>query len=152
MKCDCVLPNLFIGPDPRDEADFEQLQAMKITVILSLQSEDDVNTSEVLSRRKAATQRALTIYNVPVVDFDRADLRRKLRDCVGALDNLLKSGEIVYLHCTAGVSRSPTVAAAFLHWKLGWPIDKLSHLRAVRNCCPDDEVIRSEAARQDSGT
>ena len=90
MKCDCVLPNLFIGPDPRDEADFEQLQAMKITVILSLQSEDDVNTSEVLSRRKAATQRALTIYNVPVVDFDRADLRRKLRDCVGALDNLLR--------------------------------------------------------------
>ena len=148
MKCDCVLPNLFIGPDPRDEADFEQLQAMKITVILSLQSEDDVNTSEVLSRRKAATQRALTIYNVPVVDFDRADLRRKLRDCVGALDNLLKSGEIVYLHYTAGVSRSPTGAAAFLHWKLGWSIDDaLSHVTAVRNCCPDAEVIRCEAAR-----
>lgn len=153
MKCDCVLPNLFIGPNPIDEVDFAQLQAMRITAILSLQSKHDVNQSEFLSRQSMATERALIFHNFPVVDFDRADLRRKLPDCVRVLDDLLKSGEIVYLHCTAGVSRSPTVAAAFLHWKLGWPIDDaLSHVRAVRNCCPDDEVIRSEAARQDSGT
>ena len=153
MKCDSVLPNLFLGPNPINEVDFAQLQAMRITAILSLQSEDDVNQSEFLSRQSMASERALILHNFPVVDFDRADLRRKLPDCVRVLDDLLKSREIVYLHCTAGVSRSPTVAAAFLHWKLGWPIDDaLSHVRAVRNCCPDDEVIRSEAAHQDSGT
>ena len=54
------LPNLFIGPNPRDQADFEQLQAMKITAILSLQSENDVKRSEFLSRRRAASQRAST--------------------------------------------------------------------------------------------
>jgi protein-tyrosine phosphatase len=142
MKCDCILPNLFIGPDPRDGVDFEQLRSMKITAILSLQTDEDMQMCDLQS---AAQNLGLAFHNVPVVDFDRADLRRKLRDCVVLLDDLLKAGQTVYLHCTAGVSRSPTVAAAFLNWKLGWTLDQaLSHLRAVRNCCPDAEVIRSE--------
>jgi len=81
--------------------------------------------------------------HVPVIDFDRAELRRKLPQCVAALSDLLDAGEPVYLHCTAGVNRSPTVAAAFLHWKRGWDLDQaVAHLQAVRNCCPDGEVIR----------
>jgi len=149
MKCDCVLPNLFVGPDPRDEADFEQLRSMKITAILSLQTDGDVRMGDLRSRRSAATKLGLAFHNVPVVDFDRAELRRKLPHCVAALNNLLEAGEIVYLHCTAGVNRSPTVAVAFLHWKLGWTLDQaLTHLLAVRNCCPDTEVILKSAAVQ----
>jgi len=143
MKCDCVLPNLFVGPDPRDEADFEQLRSMKITAILSLQTDEDVRIGDLRSRRSEATKHGLAFHSVPVVDFDRVELRRKLPDCVTVLDNLLKAGQTVYLHCTAGVNRSPTVAVAFLHWKLGWTLDQaLAHLLAVRNCCPDAEVIR----------
>jgi protein-tyrosine phosphatase len=145
VEYSCVLPNLFVGPGASDEADFEQLQALNISAILSLQSAEDVNTSELLQRRNAATRRGLRFHNLPVVDFDRADLQRKLRDCVEALDDLLKYGEVVYLHCTAGVTRSPTVAAAFLHWKLGWKIeDALARLRSVRACCPDSDIIRSQ--------
>jgi protein-tyrosine phosphatase len=150
MKCDCVLPNLFVGPEPRDEADFEQLRSMKITAILSLQTDEDVRIGDLRSRRSEATEQGLAFHSVPVVDFDRAELRRKLPDCVTVLDNLLKAGQTVYLHCTAGVNRSPTVAVAFLHWKLGWTLDQaLAHLLAVRNCCPDAEVIRvkSDAVR-----
>jgi len=142
MKCGCVLPNLFVGPAPTDEADFKQSQLMKITAILSLQTEEDVVTGLETCRR-AASQRGLTLYNAPVVDFDRADLGRKLRDCVELLNNLLENGDVVYLHCTAGVSRSPTVAAAFLHWKQGWTLDEaITRLMTVRNCCPDAEIIQ----------
>lgn len=144
MKCGCVLPNLFVGPAPTDEADFKQLRLMKITAILSLQTEEDVVTGLETCRR-AASKRGLTFHNVPVVDFDRADLQRKLRDCVELLKNLLENGDVVYLHCTAGVSRSPTVAAAFLHWKQGWTLDEaITHLLTVRNCCPDTEIIRNQ--------
>ena len=144
MKCGCVLPNLFVGPAPNDEADFKQLQLMKITAILSLQTAEDIVTG-LESRRKAASKRGLTFHNAPVVDFDRADLRRKLRDCVALLDTLLENGDVVYLHCTAGVSRSPRVAAAFLHWKQGWTLDQaITHLLNLRNCCPDAEIIRSQ--------
>jgi protein-tyrosine phosphatase len=143
MECGCVQSNLFVGPGPSDEADFDQLRAMRITAILSLQTEEDVSSGGLQSREKAAAQRGLVFRNVPVADFDRTQLRRRLRDCVATLDDLLKSGQVVYLHCTAGVSRSPTVAPAFLHWELGWRLDQaIAHLSTVRNCCPDAEIIR----------
>lgn len=145
VKCGCVQPNLFVGSDPKDDADFERLRSMKVTAILSLQSEEDVQMGGLQSRRNAAAHRGMIFRNVPVGDLDRADLRRKLRDCVAVLDDLLKSGRIVYLHCTAGVSRSPTVAAAFLHWKLGWTLEKaITQVMTVPNCCPDAEIIRGE--------
>jgi hypothetical protein len=37
MKCARILPNLFIGPDPRVEEEFEQLRSLKIRAILSMQ-------------------------------------------------------------------------------------------------------------------
>jgi hypothetical protein len=143
MKCGCVQPNLFVGPDPKDEGDFEQLRSMKVTAILRPSVRRGRANERPSKRRNTAARRGLIFHNVPVADFDRAHLRRRLRDRVAVLDDLLKSGQIVYLHCTAGVSRSPTVAAAFLHWKLGWTLDQaIAHLLTVRNCCPDAEVIR----------
>jgi len=35
---------------------------------------------------------------------------------MATLERLLKQGKIVYVHCIAGVNRSPTVVAAYLHW------------------------------------
>jgi protein-tyrosine phosphatase len=55
------------------------------------------------------------LRRVPVRDFDAAELRSKLPECVRNLDGLLSAGHLVYLHCTAGINRSPTVAMAFLY-------------------------------------
>jgi len=102
MRCDRVLPNLFVGPDLWDEADFETLESLKISAILSLQTEDDFRREDGLaSERSAASRAGLAFCNVPVTDFDRLDLQRKLPECVAALDLLLKAGHTVYLHCTA---------------------------------------------------
>ena len=152
MKCDSVTPDLFIGRAPTEPEGFEQLRAMKITAILSLQTAEDVGPGQLYRRRNAATKAGLSFHNVPVTDFDRADLQLKLPDCVAELDRLVKGGETVFLHCTAGVSRSPTVAAAFLHWKLGWGLDQaLAHVQSVRACCPDGETIRNCEGPQDVG-
>jgi len=149
MKCDCVLPNLFIGPDPRLEEEFELLRSLKITAIVSLQTDDDVRQGG-LDRAQAAAERAGFFFcSMPVTDFDRLELRRKLPECVAKLDDLLTAGHTVYIHCTAGVNRSPTVAVAYLHWRLGWPLKKaVAHLESVRNCCPDVESIRSAGGGQ----
>ena len=81
--------------------------------------------------------------NVPVTDFDALDLKRQLPRCVMVLDELVVAGHRVYVHCAAGVTRSPTVIVAYLHWKLDWPLEKaLNHLHDVRNCSPQGDVIR----------
>ena len=60
-----------------------------------------------------------------------------------ALDRMLKTGHTVYLHCTAGTGRSPTVAAAYLHWCLAWPLERaLAHLRDARDCSPNAEAMK----------
>jgi protein-tyrosine phosphatase len=144
MKCARILPNLFIGPDPRVEEEFEQLRSQKITAILSLQTDDDVHQGGVAHAKEAAEGAGFIFCSTPVTDFDRLELRRKLPECVAKLDELLNAGHTVYIHCTAGVNRSPTIAAAYLHWRLGWPLEKaVAHLESVRNCCPDVESIRS---------
>jgi protein-tyrosine phosphatase len=78
-----------------------------------------------------------------VTDFDSLDLKRQLPVCVMVLDELVSAGYRVYVHCTAGVTRSPTVIAAYLHWKLHWPLEEGAESSArrwlgdvIRRCQP----------------
>ncbi len=143
MKCDCVLPDLFVGPDPWEEEDFDTLRSLEITAILSLQTEDDRGEDGIERERSAASRAKLAFRNVPVTDFDRLELQRKLPECVTALEGLLKAGHRVYVHCTAWVNRSPTVAVAYLHWCLAWPLERaLESVQAARRCTPDTGAIR----------
>ena len=115
---------------------------MGITAILSLQTDEDLGERGIEWEEKAAQTANLTFRSLPVKDFDAADLQQKLPDCVVQLDRMLKAGHTVYLHCTAGVNRSATVAAAYLHWCLAWPLERaLAHVREVRDCSPNAGAI-----------
>ena len=142
MKCTSVLPNLLVGSDPRLKDEFEELKSRKVTAILSLQTDEDRVEGGIEGERTAAHEAGLAFSSVPVEDFNRADLRISLPESVAELDRLLKQGHTVYVHCTAGVNRSPTVVAAYLHWCLGVELlQALIHLHACRDCLPDAEAI-----------
>jgi protein-tyrosine phosphatase len=144
MNCGRIAENLLVGSSPLDEGEIESLRSLGITAILSLQTEEDVGKDGIEWEQRAASATNLTFRNVPVNDFDKADLRRKLPQCVLTLDEMLKAGHVVYMHCTAGVSRSPTVAAGYLHWCLAWPLQKaLAHICDARDCSPDAEAIQN---------
>ena len=56
---------------------------------------------------------------------------------------LIVAGRTVYLHCTEGVGRSPTVAIGYLHWSLGWGFDAaVCHVKQARQCSPHLEALR----------
>ena len=144
MDCDRISDNLFVGSCLLDLKEVEELHSLGITAILSLQTEEDMGKRGIEWEEKAALTAKLAFRSVPVRDFDTADLQRKLPECVMALDGMLKAGHTVYLHCTAGTGRSPTVAAAYLHWCLAWPLERaLTHVREARDCSPNMEAIRS---------
>src|ERR1019366_10080621 len=108
MKCDRVVPRLFVGPAPLDDDDFQQLKALNVTVILSLQTEEDGEEGAIESERSAAVEAGISFTNLPVTDFDRLELLWKLPKCVATVERILAAGDTLYLHCTAGVNRSPT--------------------------------------------
>jgi protein-tyrosine phosphatase len=125
MDCDRINETLLVGSCLLDSKDFEDLRSLGVTAILSLQTENDMGERGIEWEEKAALNAKLAFRSLPVRDFDTQDLRRKLPECVAVLDYMLKAGHAVYLQCTAGTGRSPTVAAAYLHWCLAWPLDRL---------------------------
>src|SRR5438445_7930058 len=115
MNCNRITENLLVGSSLLDANDFEELRSLGVTAILSLQSEEDMGKRGIHWEETEAFSTNLAFRSVPIQDFDNADLQWKLPECVLMLDSLLKAGHTVYLHCTAGASRSPTVAVAYLH-------------------------------------
>jgi len=71
------------------------------------------------------------------------ELRAKLYSAIQALSELLAEGHTVYLHCTAGIGRAPTVAIGYLHTCLGWEWDEaVAHVKQARQCAPHVEALR----------
>lgn len=137
-----ITPNLLVGPCPYDAEEFQELKAQAVTAILSLLTADDEEELCVHGIVEA-TRAGLEYRNVAVNDFDNLDLKKKLPECVEALDDLLKNGHRVYVHCTAGVNRSPTVVVAYLHWRLHWALEQaLDHVQTRRRCCPRGDLIQ----------
>src|SRR5713226_5245172 len=106
MNCDRIAQNLFVGSCLFDAHELEGLRSLGITAILSLQTEQDTGNRGIDWEKKACSIAKLAFRSLPVRDFDTADLRRKLPECVMVLDGMLKAGHTVYLHCTSGTGRS----------------------------------------------
>ena len=144
-----ILPKLFIGTYVETVAEFERLRRETgVTAVLNLQTDDDMryfklDWGSLLDYYKIC---GIEARRVPVRDFDAVDLQDKLPACVSTVNNLLKSVHTVYLHCSAGSVRSPTVAIAYLVWRDGWTLDQaVAHVTQCRPCCPNLEAIRLAA-------
>ena len=61
-----------------------------------------------------ATKLGLSLVRCPIRDFDLADMRRQLPTAISALAALQAGGHRTYVHCTAGLGRSPLVVLAYL--------------------------------------
>lgn len=145
-----ILPELFLGTHPRTNVDVQRLHgALRVSAVLNLQTDEDFARWRVDWARLQRTylEKGIVVERVPIVDFDADDLRARLAAAVGALDEMLRSEHVVYLHCTAGAGRAPATAIAYLAWCRGWSIDRAhSFVTERRTCSPSMEAIRLAAA------
>jgi protein-tyrosine phosphatase len=142
-----IFPDLYLGPCPRSPRDIDDLgQEAGITAVLNLQTDEDfrhwqIDWPPLLDQYLASS---IIVRRVPVRDFDTVDLRDKLIGCVRALQELLAANHTVYLHCTAGVERSPSVAIAYLVWCRGMSLEgAASYVLKRHRCSPDLSAIRA---------
>ena len=146
MKYVELLGRLFLGSRPETTADIDRLRLNSgITAVFNLQTDDDMRAVHLVWEPLEAHYRNLGIElcRVPVRDFDPLDLREKLPECVRALDHLLVANHSVYLHCTLGASRLPTVAIAYLRWCRGWDLEEaVTYVKKHWQCSPNTEAIR----------
>jgi protein-tyrosine phosphatase len=141
-----LLGQLFLGSRPQTTADIDRLRLQSgITAVLNLQTDDDMRAVNLVWEPLEAHYRksGIELCRVPVRDFDSVDLREKLPECVRALDNLLAANHSVYLHCTIGAARSPTVAIAYLHWCRAWDLEEAAaYVMGRWECSPNMEAVR----------
>ncbi|MCR4411459.1 MAG: dual specificity protein phosphatase family protein [Thermoguttaceae bacterium] len=151
---DEILPNLFVGACPRSVDDIDWLnRKYGVTAVLNLQTEEDFDYWGIdwPCLAEGYRRRNMEVRRVPVRDFDRQHLRERLPECVRVLDSLIQAGHRVYVHCSAGINRSPSSVIAYLHWCRGLSFDEaVEHVLARRACDPYFEAVL-EASRDRSG-
>jgi len=140
-----VTSRLYVGSCPKTIADVERLrQDLAITAVLNLQTEEDMASVNLNWPPLEAYYNGNTINlcRMPMKEEQR-ELREKLLQCVDTVESLLVAGHTVYLHCTAGIGRSPTVAIGYLRCCLGWQLDAaVRYAKQVRQCSPHVEALR----------
>jgi hypothetical protein len=115
-----VTPGLFVGPGPASVEDLDTLAALGVTRLLSLQTDADLAARGLrwTTLWQLMLARGITGERCPIVDFDSKDFARHLSAAVAALDeSMTPDGATqprVYVHCTAGINRSPSVILAWL--------------------------------------
>ncbi len=136
---------LWVGSFVRAE-DIGEIASLGITTLITLQSQDDlINYSIRLDAvLDACSRHNIRVRHLPVADFDKAALALNLDRCVAALASALAEPRArVYLHCTAGINRAPTVAAAFLirHFRMT-ALEAFAFLTSRRRCQPFLSVLQ----------
>ena len=146
-----ILPNLFIGSHPRSIEDIERLRREAgITAVLNIHTDDDMRAVNLDFLPLEAHYKTcpIVLRRTPMIE-EQVELRDKLWSAIRALSELLAEGHTVYLHCTAGIGRAPTVAIGYLHTCLGWELDEaIAHVKERRQCAPHLEALRYAIADQ----
>lgn len=146
MQFSKIFNNLFVGSCPVSRRDVESLRDAGITAVLNLQTEDDfaywrLNWEELWN---AYDEFRIRVYRYPIRDFDIGHLRQRLDSGVELLDDLLPE-QVVYLHCSAGINRSPTLAIAYMMKKMNMNVyEAASRFRERHYCEPYIEALQKK--------
>lgn len=140
-----ILPDrLWVGSYPRPE-DAKQLRRMGITVVVSLQTDRDLKQCRISLKKliHSLSDANIDLRRAPVEDFSKEALAAHLPACVAEVEAALAPGWArAYLHCTGGINRSPTVAAAYLIKTAGMSANQAyEYLLAKRESQPYLDVL-----------
>jgi hypothetical protein len=98
-------------------ADLERIRAEAgASAVFSLQHDECLSYWDIDYglMQEAGSRLGLRMERSPIRDFDLDDMRRRLPAAVSLLSELLEAGHRVYVHCTAGMGRSPLVVLGYL--------------------------------------
>lgn len=107
---------IFIGPYPQGEEDIEKMHKAGVTAVLNVQSDIDFVHRQINWKNlvEAYSKNRIEIVRHPILDFNQQDLINNLKDAGEKLKALIRRHHMVYVHCTAGMSRAAATVIIYL--------------------------------------
>ena len=127
--------DIFIGSAPLNSVDVARLKQLKISAVLSLQSDDDLKSHRIDwgKLQSAYLYNNILVQRFPITDFNETDLGEKLPSAVIGMQMLMTEGHRVYVHCNAGVCRAPGTVLTYLCHYRGMSVEQgLEYIRRQR--------------------
>lgn len=106
-------PHLYIGPSIHPP-DLPRLHRARITAVLSLQQAGVDLSHAAVERMRAACEPRILFRNLGIHDYDPDAVVAALPVVLPSLHDLISNGRTVYVHCSEGINRAPSVALAYL--------------------------------------
>lgn len=113
------------------EYDLKALQSVGITMLITL-------TETALDETKLAPFGIRSVWE-PIPDMGAPTIEQAIRICK-EIDSLLNQGEVIAVHCRAGLGRTGTVLAAHLVWEGKEALSALEYVRRI-----EPRWVQSEA-------
>ena len=130
-----VEPKLLIGNAPQGRVDVARLKQIRITAVLSLQSDYDFKTHNIDRKTllSAYQDNDIQLHRIAIIDFDEKDLGDKVAAAAQTLNQLVCAEHSIYVHCNAGVCRAPATVLTYLCFYRGMTVEEgLEYIRAGR--------------------
>jgi hypothetical protein len=122
-----ITPRILIGTCPMTTADLDRIGAESgVSAVLSVRHDDCLAywSIDCDQMRTFGESLGLRMARSPMRDFDIPDQRRNLARAVRTLGDLQSSGHCTYVHCTAGLGRTPLTVLSYLIWVEGQSPDE----------------------------
>lgn len=136
-----VYPNIYVG-DVATAMCTQVLRRIGITHILNAAQGKDkfyyVNTTAGFYE-----QQGIKFLGVPAIDMMSFQMKPYFEQAADFIDDAIKSGGKVLVHCRQGISRSATLALAYLMIKKGMTVqDAMRTVRAKREVIPNNGFLQ----------
>lgn len=107
---------IFIGPYIKNMDDIAVLSESGVKAILSLQTVEDMEKYGVdwVAIKEQMSEYGIESFNYQIIDMNFADFIKKAAEALKLLRTVLIKYHCVYVHCTAGVFRSPQLVILYL--------------------------------------
>lgn len=112
-----------------------KLRSSKVRAVLSLQSKRDLKAFNIDIDRLHQLYRKhdITPFTLEILDMKMEDFVRKSNEAVKLLRQLVETYGSVYVHCTAGIFRSPQLIAIYLILYESYSIENaINHIKLRR--------------------
>ena len=123
-----ITENIFLG-NIYDAANIKKLSKLGIKKVLTLTMD-----TQIISLPKEFERKIIKVQDLP-----RENIIQYFGECI----NFIEGDTKILVHCTMGISRSPTIILAYLMWKNQLKLEEAFKLvRRIRNINPNYGFIR----------